>query len=268
MGSSQIAIDRANEAFWHELCGTTLARSVGVSDSSAASLARFDDAYLEMYPYLEDYIPADVRGRRVLEIGLGYGTLGGLLATRGADYHGLDIADGPVAMMRHRLEQLGVEDPQARVTRGSALEIPLEPESFDHVVTIGCLHHTGDVRRAAAEIHRVLRPGGGVVAMAYNRRSMRRLALAPRKRLQASRGVEEIRAAYDANQAGEAAPVTEFLTRRELARIFGRFSGVRVRSENFDEISLLKDRIRLPRRWFLGAPARLAGLDLYLTATK
>ena len=34
------------------------------------------------------------------------------------------------------------------------------------------LHHIPDIRRAQAEIHRILRPGGVVVAMLYARRSL------------------------------------------------------------------------------------------------
>ena len=69
-----------------------------MQDASAESLARFDRAYLDIYPYLERYLPWH-SGERLLEIGLGYGTVGQLLAQRGTDYHGLDISPGPVAMM-------------------------------------------------------------------------------------------------------------------------------------------------------------------------
>ena len=99
----QAQLDDANADFWSELCGTHLARTVGVEDASAESLARFDRAYLDIYPYLERYLPWRSR-ERLLEIGLGYGTVGQLLAQRGLDYHGLDISPGPVGMMVHRLE--------------------------------------------------------------------------------------------------------------------------------------------------------------------
>ncbi len=88
-------IDANNASFWSELCGTHLARTVGVEDASAQSLARFDRAYLDIYPYLERYLPWRSH-ERLLEIGLGYGTVGQLLAQRGLDYHGLDISPGPV----------------------------------------------------------------------------------------------------------------------------------------------------------------------------
>src|SRR2546427_13100962 len=71
----QRELDRRNETFWNELCGSGLARALGITDASRESLARFDAAYLALYPYLSRYLVAAApEGRRVLEIGLGYGT--------------------------------------------------------------------------------------------------------------------------------------------------------------------------------------------------
>src|SRR5690349_13633178 len=75
--AGQPALDERNAAFWEELCGTNMARELGITDASEESLARFDEAYFEYYPYLLDYFPPEVvEGARLLDIGLGYGTLG------------------------------------------------------------------------------------------------------------------------------------------------------------------------------------------------
>src|SRR4051794_10759604 len=165
----QVEVDRENAAFWSELCGSGLARELGISGDEPEALERFDDHYFRFYPYLRGYVNRfDLRGRSVLEIGLGYGTLGQYIAARGAVYHGLDIAPTPVEMMRHRLRLRGTAD-EERVLQGSALDIPWPDETFDHVYSIGCLHHTGDRGRAVDEVRRVLRPGGVAVVMLYNR---------------------------------------------------------------------------------------------------
>jgi SAM-dependent methyltransferase len=265
MESGQAQLDRDNAAFWNELCGTRFAREHGVTDSDPGSIARFDRAYFAFYPYLPGYVPGDLTGARTLEIGLGYGSLGQLLTERGADYHGLDISPGPVAMMRERLRRLGADDADARVIRGSALEIPHPEASFDRVFSIGCLHHTGDVRAAIAEVRRVLRPGGEAVVMVYARHAFRRYALIAAALPQLARGgpaaVEaRVRGVYDQTLAGQAAPAIEFLSRRQARRAFGGFSEVRIRRENFDDIRFLR------REWFLGNLARFAGVDLYVTA--
>lgn len=272
----QEQLDAANAAFWAELCGTGLARAVGVEDASAESLARFDRAYMDLYPYLERYLPWR-SGERLLEIGLGYGTVGQLLAERGLDYHGLDISPGPVGMMAHRLELLGLDGAATRAMVGSALAIPHPDESFDVVVSIGCLHHTGDVQRSIQEVRRVLRPGGHAMVMLYNRHSYRRAVMLPVRMVlrgawrQREARDELVRVTYDADSAGTAAPATEFTSVADVRRLFSGFSAVDVRRENFDDFVLRiagRDLFAIPRAVFLGNVARVAGLDLYITATR
>jgi SAM-dependent methyltransferase len=271
MTSSTENVTTSNAAFWNELCGSDLARSVGVEDASPASLRRYDDAYMGMYPYLWRYVPESLDGLMTLEIGLGYGTLGQLLAGRGADYHGLDNAAGPVAMMRHRLGQLGVGSPD-QVVQGSILSAPYADEQFDHVFSIGCIHHTGDIERAVAEIHRVLRPGGRAVVMIYNRRSFRRAVYLPTQRALARIGRRphptDDGSVRDFNLAGEPAPHTDYLTRRETARLFGRFSRVRIEAQNAEAYTALRGRIRPSRRVLLATLGRTLGADLYITADR
>jgi len=267
--------DTKNATFWNELCGSGLARSLGITDRTPDSLGKFDEAYMAMYPYLLGYVTTNaLAGKRVLEIGLGYGTLGQIIALRGGQYHGLDIADGPVEMMRYRLERLGMES-RDRVTKGSALDIPYPDGSFDYVYSIGCLHHTGNLPKAVSEVHRVLASGGTAVVMLYKRYSFRQLAslrtalvweILSRRR--ASFG-EAVRARYDSNDAGEAAPHTDFVSRSDVRRrLFDRFSRVRIDVQNFDGYVLFRGRLVIPREKLLTNIARFLGTDLYVVATK
>jgi SAM-dependent methyltransferase len=264
---SQQLLDASNAEFWDELCGSSLARQLGVDDASAESLARFDRAYWDLYPYLAGYLPWH-SGERLLEIGLGYGTVGQFFGERRLDYHGLDISPGPVAMMAHRLELLGVGDAAARVKQGSALDIPHPDESLDVVVSIGCLHHTGNLTRAIAEVERVVRKGGQATVMLYNSHSYRRLVTMPARMLREgvirdrARRAEVERANYDANAAGTAAPVTVFTSVAEARRLFRGWSDVRVRRENCNGTRFVDRATMLP------IVGRVAGLDLYITATK
>ena len=60
----QSTVDAANADFWNELCGTHLAKFLGIRDGTPASLRRFDDAYLCMYPYLLPLVdPRRMAGR-------------------------------------------------------------------------------------------------------------------------------------------------------------------------------------------------------------
>src|SRR5919202_281850 len=121
-GAGQRSLDALNADFWNDLCGALLARSIGVVDRSQGSLRKFDEQYFAAYPYLLDYIPfAELRGRRVLEIGLGYGTLAQCIAESGALYSGLDIAHEPVAMVNQRLRANGLG---GQAQQGSILAAP------------------------------------------------------------------------------------------------------------------------------------------------
>jgi SAM-dependent methyltransferase len=274
---AQTRIDARNRAFWDELCGTGLAQSLGITAITPASLTRFDDAYMSYYPYLARYLselPAE--GSSVLEIGLGFGTVGQILAAVGANYHGTDIAAAPVAMMRDRLRWLGRSNDKA-VVRDSALDLPYEDEWFEIVVSIGCLHHTGDLPRAVSEVRRVLVPGGLAFVMLYNAHSFRQLTVAARARLQgllAGRdgggSGERVRAMYDVDTSGEAAPHTDYVSRRDVSRLFGMFTNVSIDAQNFDPLRLpfSRGRLSIPRKRLLGNVARVLGLDLYIHAQK
>jgi ubiquinone/menaquinone biosynthesis C-methylase UbiE len=270
----QHTIDEGNRAFWNELCGTGLARELGITEITPESLTRFDDAYMGSYPYLTQYLDdLSVEGRNVLEVGLGYGTVGQILAERGARYHGADIAAGPVSMMRDRLRRRGLPD-DGSLFQASALELPWEDGKFDLVVSIGCLHHTGDLPGAVSEVHRVLVPGGTAFVMLYNAHSFRQLVVVPRERLRAflvrRNSSERVRAMYDTNTAGEAAPHTDFVSRRNVRRLFGAFSSVKIDSQNFDALTptVAGRTITVPRERLLGNIGRVLGLDLYIHARK
>lgn len=260
---AQSTLDERNASFWDELCGSALAGEVGITDASAESLAAFDAAYMEHYPYLNAYLPAELGDAKVLEIGLGYGTLSAELMRRGSGYHGLDIAEGPVEMVRDRMRLAGLNEPERRVVQGSALAIPHAEEEFDWVFTIGCLHHTGDILGAVAEVHRVLRPRGTAVVMLYNSQSFRQLV---KVRLPAvlrrARSRDEIASLYDTNAAGDAAPHVECVSRGDVRRMFARFSSLDIDVRNFDATRFIR------REWMLGTVDRIAGLDLYITARK
>jgi SAM-dependent methyltransferase len=100
---------------------------------------------------LERYAPPQAR---ILDVGCGTGATTAALLRFG-DVSGFDMG---LAGLRHA---------QARglpVARGSAENLPAGDASFDVVVALDVLEHLDDDRRALAEILRVLRPGGILLA--------------------------------------------------------------------------------------------------------
>jgi SAM-dependent methyltransferase len=261
--ATQGSIDAGNARFWDELCGSSLARKLGIEDASEQSLRRFDAAYMGHYPYLEGYLDHPLESAPVLEIGLGYGTLSGRLMARGADYYGVDIAAGPVEMVRHRWRLAGGDDAEQRVVQASALDLPYPDGRFAYVFTIGCLHHTGNLARAVDEVRRVLRPGGTAVVMLYNAYSFRRfLKVGLPAQLRRRPTPEQVAALYDTNASGEAAPHTDYVSPYQARRLFAGFSALRIDRRNFDGLPYIG------RDPLLGTVDRVLGLDLYITARR
>jgi SAM-dependent methyltransferase len=93
-------------------------------------------------------------GRVVLDLAAGTGKLTRALTGLGAEL----IAVEPVAGMR---EQLVRAVPEAEILDGTAEQIPVGDGAVDAVVVAQAFHWF-DAAVAAAEIHRVLRPGGGL----------------------------------------------------------------------------------------------------------
>lgn len=101
----------------------------------------------------------DVSGRRILDAGCGSGPLAAELAARGAEVSGFDGSPAMVELARRRLGEavpLTVHD--------LAEPLPYEDETFDDVVASLVLHYLQDWEGPLAEIRRVLKPGGRLVA--------------------------------------------------------------------------------------------------------
>jgi len=273
MNETQEAIDAANASFWDELCGSAAARAWGITDSSMDSLRRYDENFFRFYPYVEGLIDwKGMRGKRVLEVGLGYGSVSQKIAESGTDFTGLDIAANPVTMVNHRLKQSGLP---GRAVQGSILDSPLAENSFDAVVAIGCLHHTGNLAAAIAACRRLLVPGGRFVGMVYYGYSFRQLWLEPRRafrhwlrELGGYRGTfrDGETSAYDHTQDGSLAPATEFISVRSLRALCSGYSNFRAVTQNANQEPPFKF---WTRDQLLASPIpRLCGLDVYWSCNK
>jgi ubiquinone/menaquinone biosynthesis C-methylase UbiE len=101
-------------------------------------------------------------GLRVLEIGCGTGnvTVRAKRAALGADVVGSD--PDPLALARSQRKARGLTG--IRFERAYAQELPFADGEFDRVLSSMMLHHLDDDVKAsaAAEIYRVLRPGGAL----------------------------------------------------------------------------------------------------------
>jgi ubiquinone/menaquinone biosynthesis C-methylase UbiE len=116
------------------------------------------------------YVDFDaLRGKDVLDVGFGSGFTVQLFAEAGANVTAIDLTDWAVSTTRKRMEAFGLE---ADIRQGDAENLPFEDDSFDFVFSWGVIHHSSDMDSALSELVRVCRPGGELVIMVYNRRSL------------------------------------------------------------------------------------------------
>jgi SAM-dependent methyltransferase len=100
---------------------------------------------------------AAAQPRRVLEVGGGEGELAERIAKElGVQLVGIDQSEGMVAEQRAR----GID-----ARRGDVQELPFGDGEFDVAVAAWMLYHVLDLDRGLAELARVLKPGGVLVAV-------------------------------------------------------------------------------------------------------
>ena len=109
-----------------------------------------------------------MRPTRVLEVGSGTGELAARIATRAR----------PRPSSRSTFPERMVELTRARGVEarvGDVCALPFEAEAFDCVAANWMLYHARDIDLAVAELARVLRPGGRLVAVTNSTRHLEEL---------------------------------------------------------------------------------------------
>src|SRR5579875_3834785 len=117
---------------------------------------------------------------RSLEVGAGTGYFSLNLLGAGVvrDATCTDISPGMVRTLSENAARLGLS---VRAARADAEALPFPDESFDLVLGHAVLHHLPNLRRAFAEFHRVLRPGGRIVFAGEPSRVGDRIASVPKR---------------------------------------------------------------------------------------
>ena len=153
------AVRKTAEAFGFEW--TTHGRLRQLYRSEAALFEEFATYHLP---------PTFFTGKRVLDAGCGMGRYSYVAAHLGAaTVVGFDLHDGVHAA--HRLTApLG----PVKLVRANLFAPPFRRGSFDAIMSIGVVHHTGDAHRAIRGLVELLRPGGQLFIQVYASRGTRR----------------------------------------------------------------------------------------------
>ena len=134
------------------------------------------------------------RGKEVLECGCGTGLLLERISSFASRAEGCDLSPGMLEKARGR----GLSVREASVTA-----LPYADASFDVACSFKVLAHVQEIEKALAEMARVVRPGGYVLAELYNGWSFRALAkkLGPAGRISQTRDESAVYTRFDSPTA-------------------------------------------------------------------
>jgi len=154
-------IDHMTPAPEHHALATDPAQASGYDSFAEAYSAEnetsLNNAYYERPATLA--LAGDVAGRRILDAGCGSGPLFAALRDRGAIVTGFDKSAGMLELARRRLGA----DADLRVA-DLADALPYSDDSFDDVIASLVLHYLQDWGPTLAELRRVLKTGGRLIA--------------------------------------------------------------------------------------------------------
>jgi len=196
-----------------------------------------------------------LRGGRALEVGCGTGLILERVARVAERAVGVDLSAGMLQQAKAR----GLD-----VMQGLATALPFADASFDVTYSFKVLAHVPEIELALAEMARVTRPGGVVLAEFYNPWSIRYLA----KRLGPARAISK--------NTTEAAVYTRFDSPRRIKEILPRtvrlegFRGVRVLTPTARLVSLpiLGPALQAAEHALLDSPAATLGGFLIAVARR
>lgn len=138
----------------------------------AGGWEKWDRFFDEQMAFLNHRLVADARlraGMQALDLGSGTGypaLLGARTVGPSGSVVGMDLAEQMLAVAQRKATALGLTNVTFRT--GDATTLPFEANSFDAVTSRFCLMFLPEIPKAAAEITRVLRPGGWVAAAVWS----------------------------------------------------------------------------------------------------
>ena len=174
-----------------------------------------DDYRFEKLHYLPRIVDfSSFSNKKLLEIGCGTGTDLARFARGQTEVTGIDLSSTAIELAREnfRLRDLKGE---FQVMNGEAMEYG--DAVFDVVYVHGVIQYTADGQKMVDEAYRVLRPGGLLIGMVYNRRGW----------------LNTMSKLFHVGLEHEDAPVLKKYTIKEFRVLLHQFSEVRLVPERF-----------------------------------
>ena len=156
--------------FWNrQSCDTQVAQSGKFSREyfeEIESFRYFDQPFIHSFAQFSRY-----HQKKVLEVGFGAGTDFIQWLRSGAEVTGIDLTPEALENLQHRIQVYDLPAPE-KMAVGDAEKLPFASNVFDLGYSFGVLHHSPDTIKAMGELIRVVKPGGEIKIMVYNRHSI------------------------------------------------------------------------------------------------
>ncbi|MBI3591471.1 MAG: class I SAM-dependent methyltransferase [Candidatus Melainabacteria bacterium] len=210
--------------FWNNSpCGI---RNVSEQEGTKEFFEKVEKNRYELDPFLPQIAQFNRwKDKKCLEVGCGVGTDFIQFLRGGADIYGVDFSEKSVSLARNRLELFGFD--KERIKIADAENLPFPENHFDFIYSWGVLHHTLNIDKALAEVHRVLKQNGKICIMLYHKVSLVALQLYVFHgllKLNPFRGIDEILANCLES------PGTRAFTKAELKKLFKGFSDLDIQT--------------------------------------
>lgn len=219
----------------------------GASSESVVLDASDEPNRASIQLYHHAAMPADLRGKKTLEISCGHGGGASYLSRtfRPRTYTGLDLNHSGIAFCRQRHRQVeGLS-----FVPGDAQNLPFPDATFDAVVNVEASHCYPSFPRFLQEVFRVLRPGGDFAYTDFRFRSQWRewesAISTTRFRIRRTQEINaEVLRGMDRNSGRSLALILRHLPRfmHGLGRDFAGVKGSRV-------YTAIQDRVASYRSW-------------------
>jgi len=188
------------------------------------------------YPLLSSVIDySALKDKKVLDIAVGTGWTTEQFVRAKARVTAIDLTDQAVALTKKRLELYGLQAEQ--IMQADAQNMPFADQSFDFVLAFGCLMHMPNTQKAVDEIYRVLKPAGKASAMMYYKNSLHwwyyiyfSKGILQGKLLKMT--TQELSNRYTDGVYEGGNELTKFYNKKEIKKMFGKFSSVRIKIED------------------------------------
>lgn len=207
------------------------------------------------YPLLSSIIDySQLANKKVLDIAVGSGWSTEQFVRSGALVTAIDLTPSAVELTKKRMEIYQLKAENIEVADAQNLSYP--DNSFDYILAWGCLMHMPNTQRAINEIYRVLKPGGKIGAMMYNKNSLHwwyyiylSKGIFRGKLLKMS--IQELSNRYTDGVDCGGNQLTKFFTTNEIRKMFKKFKDVSIIIvDNFTFIDTFPHRF-LPLGFFL-----------------